>query len=92
MVFKLYNMVADIRNSGRIGRIVLITQFFLCGQLIFDRHHIMQFETIPRPLFGSLVQTMAKLCCAHLISLHRRQAQPDRDGASNHKLDFSHNI
>ena len=40
------------------------------------------------PLFGSLVQTMLKLFCANLISLRRRQAQTDRDGASNRKIDL----
>ena len=31
---------------------------------------------------------MLKLGCAHLISLHRRQAQTYGDDPSNHKLDF----
>ena len=31
---------------------------------------------------------MLKLGCAHLISLHRRQAQTDKDGVSNHKIDL----
>ena len=44
-------------------------------------------------LFGSFVQTMSKLCCAHLISSHPRQAQMYRDIASNHEIDFFlHNI
>ena len=31
---------------------------------------------------------MLRLCCAHLLSLHCRQAQTDRDGASNHEMNF----
>ena len=39
-------------------------------------------------LFGSFVQTMLRLCCAHLISLQHCQALTDKDGASNLYIDF----
>ena len=34
--FKLHNMVVDKTNSGCRGRIVWITQFFLCGQIFLS--------------------------------------------------------
>ena len=80
--FKLHNMMADTKNSCRIGRFVWIT----CGWIFFARHHIVQFEK-STPI-GGFVKTMLKLCCAHLISLYCRQAQMDRDGASNYKRVF----
>ena len=43
-------------------------------------------------LFGSFVQIMLQLCCAHLISLHLPQVPMDEDGASSHKINFVHNI
>ena len=87
--FKLNNMVADSKQFYRLGRMMWIKQFFLCGQkkLCPPPYYLKPYTTI-----GSLVQIMLKLCCAHLISLHGRQAQTDRDGASNHKIDFLHNI
>ena len=43
---KMHNMVAETTNSGRIGRIVWITWFFLCRWIFFVCHHIIQFETL----------------------------------------------
>ena len=40
------------------------------------------------PFVWDIVQTMPKLSCAHLISLYRRQAQTDRDGASYNKTNI----
>ena len=51
--FKLLNMEANKKDSGRIGRIVWITQFFLCGQIFVVPHQIMQFERIL--FFGGLL-------------------------------------
>ena len=82
--FKLHNMVADKTNSRRIGRIVRITQFFLCGRIHFCLPTYYAVWNHPI-LFGSFVQTMPNPSCAHLISLHRRQAQPDWVDASKHK-------
>ena len=31
---------------------------------------------------------MLKLCCAYLIYLHHRQALADKDGSTNHEMDF----
>ena len=39
-------------------------------------------------LFGSFVQTMLELFYAHLIFLHRRQAQMDTDSASKYEIGF----
>ena len=33
--FKLHNMAADKKNSGRMSRIVWVTRFFLCGRIFF---------------------------------------------------------
>ena len=46
----------------------------------------MQFETVPFCLVFYTI--MPNLRCAHLSSLHCRQAQTDKNGASNYKLDL----
>ena len=83
--FKLNIMVADKEDSGWIGRIVWITEFFLCGQIFF-----FVFDTILCSLkesyFFGLIQTMPNPRSDHLYILHCRKAQMDKDGASKDKI------
>ena len=85
--FKLHNMAADKKNSGRISRIVWVARFFLCGRIFFcpPPYYAVWLNLI---LFGSIVRTMPNPRYGNLRTLHCCQAQTDKDGASNHKIDF----
>ena len=79
-------MVADKKDSGWIGRIVWITQFFSCGKIFFACHCIMQFEKILFSL-GLLCKQCQTLDL--LISVLYIAAKPKRiDDISNYKIDF----
>ena len=85
--FKLHNMVADFLLYWEIC--VDHTILPMRSDLFSVHRRIMLFETIYTCSVGSFVETRLKLCFAHLISLHRRQAQMDIDSDSNHVRYFN---